>query len=451
MLSGCSSTASTFSFSHWPWDKQEKNELDENQDSNPFRQTALKKQNSVDPVSQSNSNELQTPPFDAATMMLIETEFKDATVEERKRWYEELRQVPPEMVPRLIRARRLAMQYEDMDKVAQAATRTPSSAADSMPVITNHQQSALQSTTSAQTTATGNPTQPAVPVHELKPGDTMPALAEHSGSQPELIEQTGLSTGGKTLKPQPGKIISPEERYQTALKELITLSEQNLPNVSEGSGSTVSLEDLREHINLRMLYLMSHQEERSLEAVPGLSHTEQEFWQKTFWGLSNYFDQSSIPDQHDRATHTVSQLSDAIDHLRDRAHLEIRNVTFSKGIHGFGNYDRFDKDEFRPGQPVLVYAEMQNFYSELTSEGMHKTVLKSTVEIHRAGSQPGLITSQEYAPTEDYCRTRRHDYFHSYKINLPPELTVGPYVLKLIVEDQLSNKVATYTINFMVI
>ena len=43
-------------------------------------------------------------------MMLIETEFKDASVEERKQWFEELRQVPPEMVPRILRMRRLTQQ-----------------------------------------------------------------------------------------------------------------------------------------------------------------------------------------------------------------------------------------------------------------------------------------------------------------------------------------------------
>ena len=44
-----------------------------------------------------------------------------------------------------------------------------------------------------------------------------------------------------------------------------------------------------------MLYLMSGQQERALQAIPGLDPADQEFWQQTFWGLTNYFDSASIP------------------------------------------------------------------------------------------------------------------------------------------------------------
>ncbi|MCG6157679.1 hypothetical protein [Rubinisphaera margarita] len=403
---------------------------------------------------QSSSTAASVPQFDPATMMLIETEFKDATPEERRLWYEELRQVSPEMVPRVIRMRRLALQHSEKNAAAPPSSApAPAESSTELPVVA----------ASAPNPVSGNdllglnpwdknsqlPNQP----RHLKPGDTLTVSdqtdlnssvkpASHTGpiSAPEMPSDDERNT-----KPD-----NPDQNYREALEDLIALAEQRIQQ-GRNAGSPDDLDAYaREHAYLRMLYLMADRRERSLEAIPDLPAAEQEFWQKLFWGLSNYFDSSGIPNRGDRATHTVSQIADAAERLRERANLEIRNVTFSTGIHGFGIYDRYERDEFRPGQPVLVYAELKNFLSELTTEGTYKTVLKSTIEIHRAGSNPGLVVEQAYPPTEDYCRTRRHDYFHSYKINIPSELTVGPYLLKLIVEDQLNRKVATYTINFTV-
>ncbi len=419
----------------------------ENEPELPVRTASVTQQEKTSPSG------AEVPQFDPATMMLIETEFKDATPDERRLWYEELRQVSPEMVPRIIRMRRLAKQHSDKNAEPPATKPSPTTESSAeLPVIAE-----------APNPISGNdlqgmnpwdrdaqlPNQP----RTLEPGDTLTVAGGHDANTPV----TPASHTGPVAAPEmpsDDELNSvpenPDQQYREALEELIALAEKRIQQ-ERTDGSPDDLEAYtREHAYLRMLYLMADRRERSLEAIPDLPPAEQEFWQKLFWGLSNYFDSTGIPNRSDRATHTVSQIADAAERLRERANLEIRNVTFSTGIHGFGIYDRFERDEFRPGQPVLVYAELRNFLSELTTEGTYKTVLKSTIEIHRAGSNPGLVVEQAYPPTEDYCRTRRHDYFHSYKINIPSELTVGPYLLKLIVEDQLNRKVATYTINFTV-
>ncbi len=404
--------------------------------------------------------EVQTPKFDAATMMLIETEFRDATPEERKQWYEELRQVPPDMVPRIIRMRRLANQHSDEASTVEsrkAPANLSNENSNELPLIADHSQRSASANELQAMDPWNRPADRRSQPQDLQPGEMLTV----SSQQPEAIDARKIQTadGIKTepLSPQmSSKPVmetvqkSDKERYEEALATLISLSEQQIHHNLPAGDNTQMQSYTRDHVFLRMMYLMSDRHERTLEAIPDLPAAEQEFWQKLFWGMSNYFDATGIPNSGDRATHAVSQLSDATDRLRERANLEIRNVTFSRGIQGFGVYDRFDRDEFRPGQPVLVYGEMRNFLSEMTPDGTFKTVLKSTVEIHRAGSNPGLVVEQEYPPTEDHCRTRRHDYFHSYKVNIPSELTVGPYLLKLIVEDQLNRKVATYSINFTV-
>ena len=103
-----------------------------------------------------------------------------------------------------------------------------------------------------------------------------------------------------------------------------------------------------------------------------------------------------------------------------------------------------------PGQPVLVYAEVANFKSEPTADGQHRVLLRSAIEVYKAGPGGGLVKREEFPATEDLCRNHRNDYFHSYRIDIPKRITLGPHVLKLIVEDQLSRKVATYSLEFMV-
>jgi hypothetical protein len=186
---------------------------------------------------------------------------------------------------------------------------------------------------------------------------------------------------------------------------------------------------------------------KALEAIPGVSAAEQEFWQQLLWAASDYFDADAMPDRTDRASQAVAQLRSAVQRLQPEAKLELRNVAFCQKISSFGNYQGFPADEFSPGQPVLIYAELQNFKSEPTSDGQYRTLVRSTIEIHGPG---GLVHREEFHPTEDFCRNHRRDYFHSYQLDIPQRCSLGPHVLKLIVEDQLSRKIATHSLRFTV-
>jgi hypothetical protein len=199
-----------------------------------------------------------------------------------------------------------------------------------------------------------------------------------------------------------------------------------------------------------MLYLMAGQHERALEAIPGIEPADQEFWQQTFWAVANYFDSEAIPDPADRATQTVAQLREATARLQEKANLKLKNVAFCHKINSFGSYERFERDEYTPGRPVLVYSEIENFTSELTADGMYRTLLKSKIQIFKAGTNGDLIAEIPFDTTEDLCRNVRKDYFHSYKFEIPRNISLGPHVMKLTVEDEISQKVATYTQNFTV-
>jgi hypothetical protein len=224
--------------------------------------------------------------------------------------------------------------------------------------------------------------------------------------------------------------------------------EQEIATLRPGTTADEQSAYLRKHVALRMLYLMGHHQERALTAIPGLPPAEQEFWQQLFWGMSNALDSEHIPQPKDRATQTITQLNAALRRLQETADLQIRNVAFCRQILYFGNYERFPRDEFRPGQEVLLYAEIDNFKSEPTSDGQYRTLLRSTLEILSPSGE--LRKAIDFPATEDHCRNYRRDYFHNYQFVIPERLPLGPHTLKLTVFDELSGKMCSYSVNFVV-
>lgn len=234
------------------------------------------------------------------------------------------------------------------------------------------------------------------------------------------------------------------------VEALIAVTEPEVARLTPGDDESGKQSYIEQHVYLRMLYLIAGQQERALQAIPGIDPADQEFWQQTFWGLTNYFDVNSMPASADRAAETVSQLTKAVLRLQEKANLDLRNVNFCHKIISFGNYEKYPRDEFRPGQEVLLYAEVANIHSEPAADGRFRTSLKSTLEIYQYGTEGELIEQIELPETIDFCRTHRRDYFHSYQFTIPPRLTLGPHILKLTVEDQLSRRSTSYSLNFMV-
>lgn len=203
-------------------------------------------------------------------------------------------------------------------------------------------------------------------------------------------------------------------------------------------------------IDLRLLYLMAGERGRALQSIANLEPEEQEFWRQVLWAMTAYFDTEAMPDRSARATQTVQKLRAAINKLQGEARLQLQNVAFCRKITSFGNFERFEEENYGPGQRILLYAELLNFKSiPRDSDGLFKTQLKSTIEILREDqSQP--LQRIEFEPTVDLCRSHRQDYFHSYELKLPFDLEPGPHVLKLTVEDIQSDDVAVYSLNFTV-
>ncbi len=250
----------------------------------------------------------------------------------------------------------------------------------------------------------------------------------------------------------PSVVSTPTSRPpRDCIDELISSTQARLQDVNYTALNPVQKEIyLRDHVNLRLFYLANNQNERALDAIPSIPPAEQEFWQQMFWSLSQYRNSDAIPDKTERITQTVSQLRTALQRLQETARLQLRNVSFCRHIYGYGSYDRFDKDVFKPGDPVLVYAEIENFRSEPTTAGQYRTLLRSTLQILPENGAGKPLDSVTLRPVEDVCRNARRDYFNSYEFTIPNDISSGRYVLEITVDDKLSGKSTKQSVLFSV-
>lgn len=264
--------------------------------------------------------------------------------------------------------------------------------------------------------------------------------------------RAGSAVGAVGLVPEAERIsIDPNSSYVTdELRRVITLFEaEALAQVPDGTPDQ-QRDYVRRHIHLRLLQLVAGQTSEAQKPIPGIDPVDQEFWNSVLWGIDTYFDRARVPDPAERTALTAAQFQAAARHLQATARLELKNVAFCHRIDGFGTFERFPRDEFEAGVPVLIYSEVRNFGSEPVADGHFRTVLKSTVEIVRLSQQNAAVERLSFEPTEDLSRSPRTDFYNSYKIQLPATLTPGPYLLRLMVEDEMTGKTASQTLQFSI-
>lgn len=231
---------------------------------------------------------------------------------------------------------------------------------------------------------------------------------------------------------------------------LITSLETQLVSVAPGATEAEKLEYVHKHVNLRLLYLIAGRHDQALEPIRNIEQSEQEFWQKFVWAISNYFDVQGMPHGADRATQTVTQLRAATQELKQVADLELRNLVFCDKIDAYGSYERTKRSTFAAGLNVLLYAEIDNFKSIAAQGDRYVTSLKSTVEFYKNQGDRRQLASIPFDTNQDFCRNKRRDYFLAYEFTIPQQLEPGTYTLVLRVEDVHGQKQATAKVNFVI-
>jgi hypothetical protein len=206
-------------------------------------------------------------------------------------------------------------------------------------------------------------------------------------------------------------------------------------------------DDTQAQAQLRLLYLLAGRRDDALRPIASAPPAQQGFWTAELYGLSTWLDVQRNADDTRRAAEAKQHLSAAVTHLGETCPLVVRSLTFCTEIQSFGCVKPFERNEFLPGQAVLLYAEVENLSGESTPKGVH-TSLQSSYQIFDSRGQ--RVADEEFTVTEEYCRNPRRDYFVGYELRIPERVYPGKHTLQLTVRDAKSQKIGQSTIDLSV-
>lgn len=210
-----------------------------------------------------------------------------------------------------------------------------------------------------------------------------------------------------------------------------------------------SVDELHDHLRLRMLLMLADRDEDALAPIPGATPAQQDFWAKQLFALSAYLDAAGAADERARAAATLRHLDEARERLADLATLQVQNSTFvTQRVDGFGLYDPVAEAEFRPGEQIIVYAEVVNFRSRSTAEGYETTLGTSYEVVDESGRR---VDGAQFPDVQDVCQSRRRDFHMQYEMQLPTRIYPGPYQLRIVITDHASNKIGQATLAFEIV
>ena len=115
-------------------------------------------------------------------------------------------------------------------------------------------------------------------------------------------------------------------------------------------------------------------------------------------------------------------------------------VPFCCEITGFGKHKPFPENKFQPGQPILVYCEVENYESqdrEIDSKTVVQSRFQGSYQIHNEDGQQ--VQAGDFPTIEDTAPQRRRDFYLYFKIDLN-QLEPGNYRLRMEIEDLNAQK-----------
>lgn len=137
----------------------------------------------------------------------------------------------------------------------------------------------------------------------------------------------------------------------------------------------------------------------------------------------------------------------ASDTLREQAGVRLPRAVLCRKVDGFGSFVPFERDAFLAGRvnPALVYVEVDRFTHRPATRrdgatGDDGFAIELTQELllhHKAdGRLAWRMPAQRVIETS---RNRRQDFYLVTRIDLPANLSVGSYELKVVVTDPTSS------------
>jgi hypothetical protein len=128
--------------------------------------------------------------------------------------------------------------------------------------------------------------------------------------------------------------------------------------------------------------------------------------------------------------------------------LSIHNACFASRVQAWGILDRFTTPEFRRGQELIVYFELENLTASETAGG-HTTCIDTALSLVAADGR--RLHAWTFEPIAETCPSRRRDYFARYVLRIPEEATAGDCHVEVAVTDTLAGETVTTSLPLSIV
>jgi len=122
--------------------------------------------------------------------------------------------------------------------------------------------------------------------------------------------------------------------------------------------------------------------------------------------------------------------------------LTIQAIRLCKRVRGYGVYDAFENHTFLAGRThrMIVYVELDDFAIDRRDNGQYEVKLTQEIILY-AKADGSAVWRQPAVEVRDVSHNERRDFFVVQMITLPSRLSVGDYVMKVRVRDQVGQTV----------
>ncbi len=275
-----------------------------------------------------------------------------------------------------------------------------------------------------------------------------PPPADPARRQPTVDTRDTFPAAAVDDPPDPAPDVDPASQPDAELtrRELVRRLAWTL-----AADSRAGDESLRPYLARAALSLADPRQELSEADLLRLSPDRRRLvlaYQRTFSQLARSLGASDGDDRQllrDAAEELVGQL-DAWKKLT------LRKLRLCRRVDGYGTYQTFGSHTFLAGRahPMIVYAELDHFAVQPQADGQNLVHL--TQEMVLFNESDGLpVWRQRPVTIKDQSLNRRRDFFVVQVITLSDRLTVGKYLLKVTITDEIGQAVDEATVPIQIV
>ena len=253
------------------------------------------------------------------------------------------------------------------------------------------------------------------------PNSESPTTKLDESHSNDFIPKSKTDSNPKTSLPLP---IDEKSQLQVSIQKL-----KSQLDLETDSNRRNALE-----VNLQLFEFLRHQLAND-GTLTSITVEEKKYWEHQLEAIEMMTQGGGKEVTGKAADATLGNLRKAMSRLESIAELHIKSGAICFEITGFGKHKSFPENIFKPGQPILVYCEVENYESkdlEIDSKRVVQSRFQGSYQIANGDGQQ--VQSGEFPIIEDNALQRRRDFYLYFKIKLN-ELEPGNYRLQMEIED----------------